>query len=139
MRFRLILPILGVIVPRLCFAAPTDEPGANWSSKCAVVFSDAFKYDTAALPQQAKDENLYKRVIVAVCWFKGQDRYAIRSGEHLFREYYDTKGKLVREGIGSWQFAPRLYLNKGAADDMDTFSGQVTIDATPFDDPYKED
>lgn len=137
MRLRLILPILGILVPTLGFAEPGDQ-GDKWSNRCVVVFSDTFKYEEATLPQQKTGENLYKRVIVAVCWWKGQENYTVKTGEHLFREYHD-KGKLVREGVGEWTFPSKVYLSKGAADEVRWMAGDAMVDATPFDEPYKEE
>lgn len=139
MRLRLIAALL--LAPALALASPMDEPGAKWTTKCVVVFSDAFKYDPAEVPQQAKDASLWKRVIVAVCWGKGQEYYAVRTGEHLFREYYNDKKQLVREGVGGWTFPPRVYLEKAEDHDVKPWDGgtKAMIDQTPFDDPYKED
>lgn len=131
--------LAAILAPALAFAGPQDEPGAKWSHKCAVVYTDAFKYEAANLPQQSSAENLYKRVIVAVCWWKGQDYYNVRTGTHLFREFY-ADGKLKREGVGGWMFDPGLYLHKNSADDLKYDSAaRVVVDATPFDDPYTEE
>ncbi len=137
----LLITLLTVGAASLAHAQPTDELGPTGSSKCVVLYNDAFRYDSDLAPQQAKDASLWKRVIVAVCWWKGQEYYVIRTGEHVFREYYDGKGKLVREGVGEWSFAPRVYLGKSIADDVKPWEGggAVMTDSTPFDEPYKEE
>lgn len=120
--------------------ADQDADDKLVASKCVVVFTDAFKYDASTLPQEKADVSLWKRVTVAVCWYKGQEHYMVISGEHLFREYID-KGKVVREGIGGWQFAPRVYLHKAIGDDVKEWEGgnRVMVNASPFDDPYREE
>lgn len=120
--------------------ADQDADDKPMASKCVVVYTDAFRYDASTLPQQKADTSLWKRTTVAVCWYKGQEHYMVIAGEHLFREYID-KGKTVREGVGGWQFAPRVYLHKAIGDDVKEWEGGlgVMLNRSPFDDPYKED
>jgi hypothetical protein len=139
MRVRLTAGII-LAIAATAAASPADEPGAKWSSKCVVAFNDAFRYDAATMPQQDKDVSLWKRVVVAVCWSKSSEMYSVRTGEHLFREFWD-KGKLVRQGVGEWTFAPRTYLEKSTDNDVKEWEGgkDVMLDHTPFDEPYKEE